>query len=609
MLASPVAPSAFALTANSADDVCGPLDNPCEVTEVVRVENGAVLDFGTRDVAVTGSGSFDFGANSGRIYCGSFDATSRTAIDAVGFRNGELDSGTIAIHARRQCSGSSYPCLEDSGCDLGACGTRRCAEAPVALCNEDSDCQLGACNLLRRRCFRNLNVACETNADCDVGPCPAQLTCSSRPYDTVDCSSNADCQLGTCSIGDASISIDGKIRGRSRFPAFVQLQAAGSVALLGPIHLSGTSGDSDGGELDVAANDGSVTIAGQVRARGGVSSTGGDVEIRASEDISVSGKLDLRGGDFDGGTLDAESGRDIFLESSIDADARSGGGFGGEILVIAGRDLSIGAATLESRLRIEASGHQNRFGDAGDGGVVDLSAEGDIFIAESVGIVADGANRAYGGDIAVFAVGDLVFDGQAHASGPGPETAAGFVAIEAFGATTIGASAILAAHADFEGGMVEVYGGERLDVAGTLETSGELNQLVLVSDGNLSLSGSLSLLGNESQASIDACRVDLTASARVFNSSRGTTTITARESMRTLAGSSIETPEGINRLRYRTADKPPALDGSITPSAVLEVIGGAGCPICGNLEVDDLETCDDGNTVDGDGCSGLCQTE
>jgi MYXO-CTERM domain-containing protein len=32
-------------------------------------------------------------------------------------------------------------------------------------------------------------------------------------------------------------------------------------------------------------------------------------------------------------------------------------------------------------------------------------------------------------------------------------------------------------------------------------------------------------------------------------------------------------------------------------------------PVCGNGTLEDGESCDDGNTVDGDGCSSTCETE
>ena len=66
----------------------------------------------------------------------------------------------------------------------------------------------------------------------------------------------------------------------------------------------------------------------------------------------------------------------------------------------------------------------------------------------------------------------------------------------------------------------------------------------------------------------------------------------------------------------------PATDGSAPPTfgdgsmqdgtKVFEACTGASCfdgPVCGDGVVEAGETCDDGNTVPGDGCSGVCQVE
>ena len=39
------------------------------------------------------------------------------------------------------------------------------------------------------------------------------------------------------------------------------------------------------------------------------------------------------------------------------------------------------------------------------------------------------------------------------------------------------------------------------------------------------------------------------------------------------------------------------------------LVGYPKLPLCGDGVVDDGEDCDDGNTVDGDGCSAVCTTE
>ncbi len=48
----------------------------------------------------------------------------------------------------------------------------------------------------------------------------------------------------------------------------------------------------------------------------------------------------------------------------------------------------------------------------------------------------------------------------------------------------------------------------------------------------------------------------------------------------------------------------------VSPSETFELITGApSAPVCGNSVVEAPEACDDGNTVDGDGCSALCALE
>jgi cysteine-rich repeat protein len=64
-----------------------------------------------------------------------------------------------------------------------------------------------------------------------------------------------------------------------------------------------------------------------------------------------------------------------------------------------------------------------------------------------------------------------------------------------------------------------------------------------------------------------------------------------------------------NIIRYRTQQKPPVLLGTISPPPEMSVLGGNGCPECGNGEIDFGESCDDGNTASGDGCRDDCQDE
>ncbi|RMD81432.1 MAG: hypothetical protein D6815_11825, partial [Candidatus Dadabacteria bacterium] len=65
-----------------------------------------------------------------------------------------------------------------------------------------------------------------------------------------------------------------------------------------------------------------------------------------------------------------------------------------------------------------------------------------------------------------------------------------------------------------------------------------------------------------------------------------------------------------NIITYRDPLKPPVLGGEVSPAPQLNVDPSlVGCPVCGNGEIDQGESCDDGNTISGDGCRDDCQDE
>jgi cysteine-rich repeat protein len=608
---------ALALTADSADDVCPASADPCQVTSIVNVADRAVLDFGTRAVSLSGNGSFHFGSGSARILCGPFDATSPVAIDAKAFDGGKLDSGTVRIHARRTCSGGSapYPCLDDTGCGLGSCSVRRCSEEQTRVCTTDSNCQLGTCNG-QGRCSGFIGAFCATNSDCDLGSCTAQLSCARRPYETVECSSDEECTLGSCSVGTASISIDGSIVGRSAFPAVVVLRAADSVSLSGPINLSGSAGFSDGGELQVDATKGSVWLASQIRVRGGPAGAGGDVDLSAGEDISIEGRINLNGGNFDGGVMTAEAGRDLRIDASVLASSTTGEGYGGALELDAGRDLLIGAAALTRRIDLRANGHIGRFNEGGDGGDIELTAARDVVVHDFVRMHANGARLRGGGDVEVLGNRDVVFDGSVAASASGPLSFGGAVRLDAIGVLSVGSAALFEIDGDDDGGFLEMRGDAGIDFAGTAimatrtHPDSAAGVVTMDSNADVSISGAILIDGPWALVDVDSCRIELAPTAIIQNGTTGgETNFTAAESIRLLAGSSLQAPEGYNDFWYRTDDKPPLIAGTVSPEPLLMVIGGTGCPVCGNSEIDYLETCDDGNVLDGDGCTSLCQTE
>ena len=607
---------ADAITADSADDVCASNADPCNVTDVVDVVSGATLDFGTRSVSVTGDGQFDFGQGSGNILCGSFSAaTEGPAINAAGpdDAGSGTDSGTIRIEARRQCDAGAFPlaCVDIADCQLGACDTRRCSGKTSRTCSSDSNCQLGTCGLNLRCSASPTFVRCATNADCDLGTCPAQLTCRGKAINPISCSINADCDFGTCSVGSASISLGGALVGTSNDPADVTLRAANSVTVTAQVNLSSRSDDSDGGDFVAEAADGDVTIAARIRARSGRLGQGGKVELDSGQDVIVSAPIDLSGGDFDGGALEIFSGRDVLLGANIRASSRAGAGFGGDVLVDAERDILVNPDSAR-RIKIATNGHADDEFFAGDGGGQEYDAGHDMTFGSYTQLLANGAPPdAYGGLFYMDVGGDLDLSGQIFEKGRGPNSIGGDLEIAVAGATSVAETAKFDLSSGHDGGYLLIEGGGDVSFAGRADvdgaSGGDGGNVDISSDANATVSGALSALGARGGLVLDACRITLADSSRLrLDHSQ----LTAHESMNLMAGSKLTSVNGANTLTYRTDAKPPVVDGDVSPFPQLVLDGFlTGCPVCGNSEIDEDETCDDGNTQAGDGCDSTCQIE
>ncbi|MFN2376194.1 MAG: hypothetical protein ABR538_06635 [Candidatus Binatia bacterium] len=613
----------FPASALTASDVCAVNADPCSVTSRFDVAAGDVLDFGTRAVTVSGSGQFNFGRNSGSILCGPFSAsTSGAAIDANGpGATGGSDSGTVVLHARRRCLSGNLrpPCIDSTDCQLGACNTRRCSKRPTRTCTADENCQAGTCGT-NRRCTGSVSILrCDTNADCDFGTCPVQLTCANRGSDPVACSTNGDCDFGACSVGSASINLGGSIVGNSDSPASIELRAADSVSISKLINLSSTSSQSDGGELLVEAAAGSVTLTAKITATGGGQSQGGVIDISAGTDVTLSEEINVAGGDFDGGSVDVRSGRDIAVHRSILANSVSAGGFGGEVLLEAERDLALTSASSSNKTTMETNGHTSVEGFAGDGGTQDLSAGRHLSLGANTRLVGRGSTPdGSGSDIFVGAEESLSMSGDVTARADGPKGGGGAVEVDSGAPLTVNSGATFDLTGG-EGGGGSLLFGSRGPVAfgGTADVSGGVagpgGSAFIDADADVSFTGTWTMSGIASgEFEIGACRITLGGTGKLDNKvANGSNRLTSRESMKLLAGSLLKTgASGTNTLVYRAAAKPPVQSGTVSPAASLVLDPTlAGCPVCGNAEVDQGETCDDGNLVDGDGCSSLCQNE
>ncbi|HEY2773270.1 MAG TPA: DUF4215 domain-containing protein [Candidatus Binatia bacterium] len=610
--------------ATTSADVCASNANPCNVTSTFDVANNAVLDFGTRTVNVSGAGQFNFGTGSGRIDCGSFTASTSSAfLNAAGATSSGSSSGSVLLQARRLCTSANplVPCLDDGDCQLGPCGVRRCSLKTTRTCTGDTDCQLGHCGSLHRCSGSTTYFRCSTNADCDLGTCPSQITCTGRGDNPVNCADNSDCEYGSCSVGTASISLGGSVTGSSDNPATIVIRAADSVSIAKPVTLNSTSVDSDGGSLSVDARTGSITISNNINATGGGASTGGDVELNAGTDVVLQSDINVLGGDFDGGTIDLTARRDVTVTSSLIANSGAGAGFGGDISVTAGRDFSFHGVSASNKSTIETSGHMDSENDSGDGGSQDLEALRNVLLDANTRLIGNGSTPdGEGSDVTIESGAGLEIDGDVTAKAAGAQGDGGFAQITADGGTaTIGPAAAFDLSGGSAGGGVldlESISGD-LSFAGDADVSGGSGgaggSAVLVARQDASISGAMSVAGTGGGSlGAEACGLTLQSGSSLDNNvDNGANTLISHDTMKLLAGSTVTSgASGSNTLRYRSVANPPQVQGTVAPAATLVADATlAPCPLCGNRRIDPGESCDDGNAVDGDGCSADCQNE
>lgn len=542
--------SSAVIVADSASDVCAPAATPCVVNQEVDVVDGSILDFGTRTVRVEGAGFFESGSGTTAVLCGRFEANvAGNAIRSRDSLAAGASGGVVTIAALRRCSADST-----------------------------------------RTCLRH-----------------------------VDCGAFG---VGTCSDGDGSIVLDGKILGSADFPARVTLRGAGDVSVLDTATVAGTSTFSDGGSLTVESGEGSVRIAAALDLTSGGDGTGGDLTLLAGLDIVVNAVIRATGGDFDGGTVTMDAGRDITITEDVLANSTSGSGFGGEIDVSAGRDLTIVGGGSANRLNLNTDGHQSADNFAGDGGLQGFAAERDISVSRYVRFDSNGSPPdGFGDSISFAAGGDFLFEGIAASGTRGGLGGGGFVEIEAEGDAEFTSTSLLDVRGSGGGGgdiVLDVVGA--LAFAGKAEAGGgnggQAGRVLATVGADADLSGDWNTAGAGSSFSVgeflvEACRIRVSGDL-LNTAAAGRNRFVGREHIRVLAGGSLRATGsgGTNAFRYRSAAKPPVNLGTVSPAATTAVDASlVGCPVCGNAELDDTETCDDGNLAAGDGCSTRCQDE
>ena len=571
--AIPVGVGAIITDVDEADDVCAPADDPCVIDQPIEIVNFANLDFGTRAVEVRDGGRIDIGAERASISCGNFTATIGGAklIGGgeklfPGFPDRYL--GELLITARSRCSADpAVLCAPRRPCNAGDCA-QRCSADFTRSCRLDGDCDLGTC-LPDSTCSSFASRSCASNTDCQLGTCSA-LRCSGDPDRS--CEIDVDCEFGPCLGGAGNVDIDATVNLGATSPGDLDIQAAGEVVVRGPVRGSAGHRDEDAAVVEIESATGSIHLMSPVRLRGGTHGQGGELVLEAPGDITIDESVDVSGGEFDGGIVDALAGGDITIAGNIRASAVKSEGFGGEIFLEA-----TGNVTIESGARLMARSNTSSEGFAGDGGIVDLiSSGGNIIVRPGSRVVVNGARPdGTGGEISAMAPnGDVLWSAHTRLSG---SLAGGCFRLSAAQAVLVRPESRIT----MRGGAAEMLltsdADMRVDGRVSLGRGGDLITPILSfqAAGNLDVGARIALKGVSADVipyvDLDACRLTMEQGSSIRYSIRDGNALmdfTGRVSIILERGSRIQARgrDADIELRYGDALSPPIVDGVVSPT-------------------------------------------
>lgn len=399
----------------------------------------------------------------------------------------------------------------------------------------------------------------------------------------------------------------------------ITIAAAGEVNVAGggTFNVMGGSPDGFAGEISITAGR-SLFVESPLRASGGgAEGVGGEINLAAALDLTLvrDARLSVDGSDG-GGSVDLSVSQGELLVLSTVSATGLRGGEGGEIrlhgssptadVIVAGT-LSASAGTL--------------FGVTDRGGIVVVSAGNSLTVRGPTGTGARiEAQGVQGGTVMLTTTrGDLRVDGVVDASGLGTLSFGGTLALSSAAELSVGG--VLNASGDHQAGKIGIEASRTMLLSGTLAAVGPIfgGMIELRSDGDVLITGSLTVDGGGTPASgkgelsVTGCDVAVEAGATLSaRGNEGRNRVAGRELISIAGGLRADAATGSNELRFRDPALPPVILASANivppPQAVLDTTLPR-CPVCADGRVDPPEECDDGNLIDGDGCSSICRIE
>jgi hypothetical protein len=415
---------------------CPGATQTCSLTSNVTIDDGCVLDFGSRPVFLRaimsiGSGNVRLRAATLTILSGGF-INGRGLEDTFPNNRG----GLIFIETTGNVSLQTNPSIDVSGTASGgeivieAGGSvsvfGRLESANIGNVSGGGGITIRADGDIRTTasliatgglefCGGTVDLVAEGSIDLD-GTVNVSGNDGGR-VDVIGSQTVAVQRIDALGIGDAGeggcidIEGDGDVnlvelvradgtRGEDGFGGcggFVCVNAAyGELSIEATAQLTANGGlfDGGGGEVELLSR-GTMRINGSVQARGPQGeSCGGGLCVFADADLIVGpeGTIDFSGGDS-GGDADLQAGTDMTINGTVDLRGRNTGGFGGFVVIGAGA-FGTGQLRIAGTINVGGGGCGPFIG-CGVAGVIELSGC-DVTVSGSANVVA---NAPSGGQI------------------------------------------------------------------------------------------------------------------------------------------------------------------------------------------------------------------
>jgi len=439
--------------------------------------------------------------------------------------------------------------------------------------------------------------------------------------------------------GAAVLAVD--LKGRSE-GGVLTVNTGGNFTQTSRVDASNSTMVASGGIVRITAQN--VTIGGSIVVSGGIDSAGGgEIDIKASNRIEVTGTLDISGSD--GGALALEAQNDIVI-ANISGQGTGGAGSGGTATLAGRRGVTITGL-------VQLSGNVSTGLGGGCGGFLCLEAPlGTVALAASSTVRAEGADPdGGGGEIDLVARRDITLGTGVllSARGGGPEGCGGGICLESDRDIDVATSARgIDVSGGSAGGDLTATAGRNLVMRAGMNLTGRneggtggtlILEAGLATSGNLEVRSSLNVgggvcgpefgCGAAGTADLTACNLGVFAGGgevRARAPNGGQITLTARRQL-SIAGpvtsaktSASEPDPGTVSLKHPTSFPPTIGSGQVQPAPTVVPLPACTslsqeqcllpCPTCGNGAVEFPETCDTlGTPANCDGCSEYCRTE